>query len=381
MALLCIYCGSNAFEQGKGSEEHAILSSIGGRKASRNICCTECNNTLGDDIDALLSESLALFSNLIGITKDRGSKSAPTIKSVTEIDGNPVDMTPGGELKYSKSIDNSIDTGSETQINIRANSKDQAYKILEGKLRQKGLALPELEKIEAKSIKKYPQSFYKEIQLGGSERYRSVAKMALTYAATFMSPDRLRGHVFNRVVSFIKAKDLPNEFVRFYVGQFPTTINTEAPTHFCHRIVVGASSDKRKVHAVVELFGHLSFFVKLSDCWDGPDLSKTYIVDPVTGQQSEIESSANPSLFNIKVNSKVKITDVLDRLNALVRKIESAQSNMVIARIIDDAINNHLIDKGEVLTEDMLQGLAEEIALKFTQFAFRIDSEESIQLK
>ncbi|WP_084185060.1 HNH endonuclease [Desulfonatronum thiodismutans] len=94
--LKCIYCNKNDFDEGKGSREHVILSSLGGRKMSRNICCVVCNNQLGEAIDEPTSKDLVALSNSAGITTGR-DKESPTIKNVAMIEGQSLDLKSGGK--------------------------------------------------------------------------------------------------------------------------------------------------------------------------------------------------------------------------------------------------------------------------------------------
>ncbi len=150
MELSCIYCLNETFEQGKGSEEHAILSSLGGRKSSRNVCCSNCNNRLGKEIDEPCSQALSFFSTMLDITTGR-NKPAPTQKSIGEHEGKSFDIFPGGEIKFSKSDIDIKENNDKAEISIIANSASEAFKVLSEILKKYGKNIDDLTDLEAKS--------------------------------------------------------------------------------------------------------------------------------------------------------------------------------------------------------------------------------------
>ena len=99
--LTCIYCESEEFESDRGSKEHVILSSLGGRKGSKNICCQACNNKYGTEIDEDLSKELSFFSTMLDITTGR-NKSAPTHQRIVSHSGKDYNINSGGAFKLSK---------------------------------------------------------------------------------------------------------------------------------------------------------------------------------------------------------------------------------------------------------------------------------------
>lgn len=189
MIISCIYCLNGNFEKGKGSLEHVILSSLGGRKSSRNICCESCNNRLGKEIDEPLSEALSFFSTMLDITTGR-NKPAPTQKMIGEHEGKKFDIFSGGLVKYSKSDVGITEADGKAEICISANSEEEALKILSGVLKKYNKTIDDFTDLEAKSVKSYIPSIHQRLQLGGEEQLRSIAKTALTYIATFVSPER-----------------------------------------------------------------------------------------------------------------------------------------------------------------------------------------------
>jgi len=203
----CIYCAEVTFEEGQGSKEHAILSSLGGKKASRNICCQTCNKELGDEIDKVVSESFSLITNFLDVKTDRGTESkTKTIKNIGIMNGIELELKPGGVPHYSeaKLEISSIDKHS-VRANISARSPQEATKLMESFAKKYGKSVDDLKDINISLNSNYdiPQ-VHGKIQLGGELFFRSIAKTMLTYLATLCKPLRLRDGSFDEIIDYIK---------------------------------------------------------------------------------------------------------------------------------------------------------------------------------
>ena len=89
----CLFCPKDV----DGSNEHVILNAIGGRKSSRLLTCTVCNNDFGGSID---KEFLAAidFMTLIIAPPTRRRSNAST-KRILDANGTKYDMIAGGRMR------------------------------------------------------------------------------------------------------------------------------------------------------------------------------------------------------------------------------------------------------------------------------------------
>jgi hypothetical protein len=377
LKLSCIYCLNETFDQGKGSEEHAILSSLGGRKSSRNVCCSNCNNRLGKEIDESCSEALSFFSTMLDITTGR-NKPAPTQRSIGEHEGKSFDIFPGGEIKFSKSDVDIQEENGKAEISITANSESEALNILSVILKKYGKSIDDFTDLEAKSVKSYIPSVHQRLELGGEKQLRSIAKMALTYLATFISPERLRSSEFKPIIEYINKEGVENNFVSFSTEEFPS--NKRQISEINHRLIISACDESNKVNAVLELYGNIRFLVTLTDNWSGPNVSKEYIVDPVTKNSEELTSSNTGNIFCLSHQNTVDYNSFKQAVGNIVQSFQNRQMDGVISKITDKAIEKHMVGKGEIITEEMISAVASEVALEFTRRMYRIDHEEVIDL-
>ena len=76
------YCGicSELLTEKNDSREHVIPSALGGRRRIRGFICGTCNKRTGNEWDAPLVTALQHLSILVGVRRDRGFRSARTVR-------------------------------------------------------------------------------------------------------------------------------------------------------------------------------------------------------------------------------------------------------------------------------------------------------------
>ncbi|WP_444886718.1 HNH endonuclease [Microbulbifer sp. JMSA008] len=339
MKLKCIYCGIAEFDKGKGSEEHAILSSLGGRKASRSICCQACNGKLGEEIDKPLVEGLRHLSTYFGVLTGRNKESA-IVREFGTHNGVPFDLLPGGQVQLSKDrVEEEIDEDKGI-INISVHARDEyrARNILKGLLRKHGKTEENLNLNEMARDLEGPGPVNSNLELGGELQYRSIAKSALTYLATMISSERLRGECFSEIIEYILGRREGARFVFIVKMDFP---EFPSVSEVQHRIIIFASEGRRMVVGLLELFGGIRFKVTLSNCWDGPDVKKGYAVNPLTGEhkECEIEESINDDCWgeDLEVNSEEIFKEILNGVFVLAyRNHIELEKNRIFERVWEE---------------------------------------------
>lgn len=338
--LDCIYCSTGHFQPGEGSKEHAILSSLGGRKLSRNICCEPCNNRLGKDIDDGLSTELSIVSTLLNIKTGR-NKSAPIQHDVVKLDGESYNLLPTGEMlkgKIKKPLQWNTDAG-KTRFQVEANTKEKALKIVEGKLKSVGKSLHDVEVATVTDVYTYG-ALIEHTFFFNEDNLRSIAKMALTMTATKVSPSRLRSSDFNDVVDYINGSEVNAEDIVFADtnSHFPEKYKV---SNINHRLFLYSSKKEKLCLALVELFGGFRFSVLLSRSWSGPDISCCYVIDPVSTDKLDVEIEVNNKLQEIIDARGCVQSKAIKQLYPLFDYIHELDIQREQQRIIDAAMLRH----------------------------------------
>jgi hypothetical protein len=375
--MKCLYCGNLII---KKSNEHIILSSLGGKKKSKNICCGKCNGDLGNLLDKDIADQLNFFSNQINLVTGRG-KPAPVLKNLDSGKGYKVDILPGGKPFLSEPKIEITDSNGMRTLSIQARTVAEAKKLIEDNITRLGLKLEDIQDMDATLYSEYTKPIDFNLSIGGPIHFRSIAKMMLNYFGTKVDPDRIRNGQFDKIISYITiGKDFPDNRINHdYFSEFPLT-----PFHgdFTHRLFVFSNKDEKIVYGLLELFNHIRFSCILTDIWDGPNIGHVYIVNPVLHKSYESKSDLPKTITKSSLlNRTIDLNLFLDAQNKLFRTINSVQKRNIIEGITRDTGKNIFGKEGELITQEMLTTFIKEVSEKFVQSMFRIDSNKTIKIK
>lgn len=382
--LTCVYCSEIQFSEGKGSEEHVILSSLGGRKSSRNVCCEACNNRLGSEIDQPLANALVSITNALDITTGR-NKPSPTLRRAVTYEGKEYDVGPGTKLSLSKQnvlLSEDKETG-EVEVSITARDESSAKKLLNQVYSKYGRSIEDFESLPAQRIREPAPPIHYKISLGEPIHFRSIAKMLLTYLATMTNPQRIRGEAFRELADYINGINDGFDEVRY---DFVTPLPEEPFLHSInHRIFIFASSKRKIVLGVLELFGELRWSIPLTYSWDGPDLAKAYAINPLSTRSVEEPIEIPSEIFDNLDKRFTSPKQVKTAFEKILQSCLEHQKELEISRISKSAVDKHIrgnIGDTEItIDEEMLANLAQELAEEVLRLKFRTKTVEDIDLK
>ncbi|MCF6434586.1 HNH endonuclease [Pseudoalteromonas sp. MMG022] len=329
--IKCLYCERSEFESGKGSNEHAILSSLGGKKTSRNICCVSCNKRLGDEIDKGLANEFVFISNFLNITTGR-KKKAKTIKNAGSIDGFDFELKSGGSPYISKVTGNTLPAdGNAIKMSFQARNPEEALKLMEQFALSNGKSLDDVVDTSVKVTTTYDiPKVMGSFRLGGEPFFRSVCKMMVTYLATLCDSERLRDGSFEKVIDYITGKATQRVEVSFdYNTNFP---ELKWGSEFYHQIFIWADPKEKLVFCGLKLFNHINLSCVLSRSWEGGEIKRYHAVDPISSQSVDCDAD-----FGCKT-----INDLVEE-----RGYDEKQFEQVLGRLITSVINQQQIKARE----------------------------------
>jgi HNH endonuclease len=121
--------------------------------------------------------------------------------------------------------------------------------------------------------------------IGSQEGLRTVAKIAYVGLARLVGVRVAVGDAFSEVRNFIR-EGKPEGVARFFTNMHYQEACQQGPHQ--HSITIAARRDKHRVDAIVRLFGELTYFVVLSDRYDGADFCDTLVYDAYRGEVNEM---------------------------------------------------------------------------------------------
>jgi hypothetical protein len=124
--------------------------------------------------------------------------------------------------------------------------------------------------------------------IGTAEGLRTAAKIAYTGLVFRAGAKLAMSDAFNEIRAYIlegTGKPAARAFVNY---KFSDAVQ-QGPHQ--HAIILAARRDKKRVDAIVRLFGGLNYFVVLSNHYDGPDICDTLVLDAYRGEVNAILQS------------------------------------------------------------------------------------------
>lgn len=278
----CALCNT-ALVGGARSKEHIIPNSIGGRLKTSDFICVVCNSTRGDSWDSELAEQLNWFSLSLGITRERG---LPTGQIVNTVDGRQYTLSADGSFTPKSSYSEELVDGKK-RINMVAKSVSEARKRLNGVAKK----YPTFDLEKALSELKV-DTFYMdcpltvELSLGGEKSGRSLVKTALAFASHCGVPHR----DFGQAVAYLQDENAEPPYGYAYLSDLVINRNK---TTMVHCVSLKSDASKRRLWSYIEYFGLHRVIVLINDNYIGPEIDKTYAINPITGEKVDIKISNN----------------------------------------------------------------------------------------
>ena len=120
--------------------------------------------------------------------------------------------------------------------------------------------------------------------IGSPESLRSAAKIAYTGLVLCAGEIAIRD-MFDEVRLYVRT-GTGKPTARLFFNE--NLVNAVAQGPHQHSIVIAGRRDKNGVDAIVRLFGGLSYFVSLSERYEGADFSNTLVYDAQRGEKNDV---------------------------------------------------------------------------------------------
>lgn len=288
----CVLCDEEITEE-NDTKEHLIPNAIGGRKKIKGFICESCNNASGDDWESELAKQLNPLSLFFGISRERGDAPSQLFETTG---GDKLRLNVDGSMDIEKPVysESPLESGAGVQIQIRARSVPEAKRMLQGVKRK----YPQVDLNElldnAKSQSSYcPDMLHFNFSFGGHEAGRSIVKSALALAVYSGIPAKECAEA----IDYLKNDDAEACFGYFYEKDLIKSRPEGIPLH-C--VSIKGCSKTKQVIGYVEYFGVQRVILCLSGAYEGPDISDTYAINPITGEELALLVDLNLSNLEIR---------------------------------------------------------------------------------
>src|SRR6266566_9791426 len=270
----CFYCGT---ESDKLSSEHVFPAALGGKIELESASCTGCNNGFSKSFEQAIASRLKDFRYIFQIP-DRYGK-VPELFAKAEVDGKQLDakLLRDGKVQLKPEYTITVRDGMKEIIHHHVTQRQREKLLQEAK--EKGFELIEESTPGAEA----------EVSISGMldfinepEMLRVVAKIAYTALALHVGTEFALRDQFMDVRTYVRSGDGAPRATLFLNAEYVSACY-QGP--HMHSVVLVGRKNKRRVDAIVRLFGGLSYLVNLADNYDGADFYKTLVYDAQKGEE------------------------------------------------------------------------------------------------
>jgi hypothetical protein len=287
----CLFCDNDLHS--KTRPEHILLNALGGRKTSRRIVCSGCNEYFGSTIDKDLAESVSGLRNVLQHTS--GSGNPPPSRSYESQSGK-VTVDPNGSPSVRAKPFEVRRDGSDVQLTIQARDKAGFAKHLRhaaAQLRCSPIEL--LDQLRAD----YPCGLREEFQpappdqgrlsVGGDQSLRSVAKSCVELLALAVGNDAVRSEPYTATRKFVREGDPHFNDSKICLDTRPLPIEASLRDEFgaaFHLVWVKSNAVGRTL-GYFRLYGFAAWTLVLAEAGDAQLVDVNLVCDPVSGKWAD----------------------------------------------------------------------------------------------
>src|SRR6266481_5138346 len=280
---VCIFCLKEKPES-ELTEEHVFPAALGGVLVIKNGSCVTCNNGCSKFEQALATELIPL-RHLLHIPDRRGEVPQTTATFKVGQKEYEARVKGDGALQLKPVVTEVLGSGGVREFMHQFATERQKEK-LRAEAKEKGREFIESAPGEPMRGEVHVGG---ELELiGSSEGLRTASKIAYAGLVFRAGARFAMGDAFKEIRAYIvegAGKPTARTFVNY---KFSDAVQ-QGPHQ--HAIILAARHDKKRVDAIVTLFGGLNYFVVLSDPYDGPDICDTLVLDAYRGEVNSILQS------------------------------------------------------------------------------------------
>ncbi|QQV03752.1 MULTISPECIES: HNH endonuclease [Chryseobacterium] len=361
----CYSC-KTTLDAEKQSVEHIIPNSLGGKLKSKKLLCVECNNKLGEEIDAELGRQLNPFMNLFMLDRERGKYNP--IKGSTD-DGEEF-ILDGIEIKSQPKI-----KFTDNHVSFSGNDEKDVKNYFKGLLKKyPNLNIEEIINTANKGKYYLNKPIRIKMAFGGEVFFRAIAKIFVNF---YLVSGGDQSYIQD-VISYIKGDVVVDKVWHNYELDNENLIVKK--DYVYHFIKVEANPKEKVLYGYIELFGAHKFLILLNNNYDGEYFRKQYFYDLL--KKETIHNDVNLDYSSSEVNRILNIKDnkyLISKIQNSMQRYFSAShllhQDLVMQKIIKECVNDILSQNtDEKMTKELLSELTHEINTQLAIFLTKNNS-------
>lgn len=348
------------------SKEHIIPNALGGRRTVSGFICEDCNSKSGKEWDADLARQLSFFSLYLNIRRARGEVPSQVLAT---IGGDRFEVFPDGHLspatpEYKETV---IEGG--TSVQIKARSVKEAEKMLAGVKRK----FPQVDVDQVLQRARHDSVYISDMlgvnfKVGGHKAGRSLVKSALALAVSC-------GVQAQRCECARQYLTTESGLACFGYYYEPDLVQNRPSGKVFHCVAVRGDAQTKQLLGYIELYSVVRAVMCLSETYTGKNFASCYCIDPVAGQELELEVNLAISKEEIQAAYNLERYSPADMVKALDGVLPIAlgaswekERERVVFQAVHDALKQIALKEGETITAEHGERLSQLIAEKVLPF-------------
>lgn len=352
----CFIC-NKTLTDANASDEHIILNSLGGRLHSKVLLCKECNNKMGKQADAALSETLKFAASQLDVKRYRGENQV-----IQTAEGETYDMAPGCKPVLKKpSMKAENQTDGSVKVEMSARSRQEARKMLKSLQRKYPTIDIEAAMAKAQIEKRFIGTpIQMQVKFDGKKIFPSITKTALEFYLERGGEKSQIAHL----IPYLLEKEEAAVCWYYYPEQPVVSLGSD---EICHVICVTGNAQEGILYGYVDLFGILQCLVLLNDHYTGIDFSESYVYE--VNQVKEVPKTVSlrlprSEISRITQGKENTWTEGLKRQMILFQqKAGEINKKRILDTVWERALDNSLkkYPEGIPITEEMMAEFIKEL--------------------
>ena len=322
---LCRQCVS----QEGTSEEHVILSSIGGRVVVRGVLCTPCNGHFGETIDAVVAKQFEPIRMMLAIEGDRGQTAS--IRGRTD-DGREVILGPGLQPRSAARAPENVALD-ENGFSGTFHSLEAARQYNES-LQRKNFGRRNVVVTGASDNIEFLPPVNIDMQLGGADFMRSSIKSVLTLLAK--RELCVPSEILARAWRYVGGEPEETTGVAMHLATGPGPWAHEALGRVSHRIAVRSCVARGLVEADVRYFGEIGVVARI-ECAVEEAFAIAYGIDPISGADASADDWSG-AIEDPRSPTGDYFAALEVALNIVAVRAHERETELLLKRITEDAL-------------------------------------------
>lgn len=366
----CILCSQPLGTDVK--PEHVWLESLGGRKSTRRVLCSDCNQRMGSGPDKMLADSVAFLRNMMNFPDGKG-KSPPSIRG-HQHDYRPIALQPGAVPVPAGGppfVITTLPDGNQN-VEVRLGADDPEGDLqrllphLAGALRISEEQVREMLKgSQFERVSQRVETQHHRLSLGGPEPMRSMLKTCLTLWADRHGTAELFKSIYDDARRFVRFGD------ETLVGKIAclTTGNLATEVAFLDRygpyfnLACVASNTEGRVIGYFRLYNICGWRFVLCEAGGIPSSTAGLISNPADPRIWQSLTEQQPFSYEFLMGlGEVEFATARQALASMLETYFDKAAEREIGNTVEATIADHGLKEGDILTEGFFRDLSDRTA-------------------